>query len=196
MSVGIVVATYGNVEWMKTAQQAIASASTQTIPVPVEYHHGPDLATARNEGAKRLGTEWVIFLDADDSLDERYVEHMLSTEDDSDLRQPSTLGVYPDGSEDDQPVLIPKRDIRTSNYLVIGSMCRREHLLDLGGFDSTLPILEDWDMWIRMILNGAVVGHRPEAIYRVFVNPDSRNQQSSQHGRTYMNIKSKYRARF
>jgi len=195
-TVGIVVATFGDVKWIDKAKEAIVSAENQTLkPDRVIHHHAESLAEARNKAAYMVSTDWLIFLDADDTLDENYVRSMMEPGEDAgvaDLRQPSTLGVYPDGTTDDEPVLIPERPILQSNYLVIGTMCRRDQFLDVGGFDSYFPVLEDWDLWIRMIKAGAIVGKRPEAIYRVGVNPQSRNQNTSLHGRYYAQIRSKY----
>lgn len=192
MDVGIVVATYGSDIWKEKAKTAVLSAQNQTVQSEVIHHHAQNLARARNEGASMISSEYIIFLDADDSLDENYVKEMIVQIDDSDLRQPSTLGVYPDNTEDDCPVLIPARSLLESNYLVIGTMCRRDQFLDAGGFDETFPVLEDWDLWVRMWKNGAIIGARPKAIYRVGVHPNSRNQNASLHGEYYTKIRRKY----
>jgi GT2 family glycosyltransferase len=133
--------------------------------------------------------EWLIFLDADDELDSHYIEEMLKGQ--GDIRQPSTLGVV-NGKEDDYPVLIPPHPggFLVGNHLVIGCMVRRKLFLDVGGFRN-LPILEDWDLWIRCILYDGKVGTVPKAIYRVHVNPNSRNQQDG-HGKTYTEIQGLY----
>lgn len=195
-TVGIVVGTFGDPSWVDRAKTAVKSAENQTqAPTRVFHHHASDLATARNEGAFTIGTRWLIFLDADDTLDAEYVRSMMAPGEDAGaatLRQPATLGVYPDGTEDDCAVMIPERPLLQSNYLVIGTMCLREAFLDVGGFDPEFPVLEDWDLWIRMWKNGAIIGKRPDAIYRVGVNQDSRNQNSALHGRYYSRIRSKY----
>lgn len=191
MEATIIIATFGGAEWAKKAEKAIASARNQTVPAQVIPLHAQSLAQARNGAAYMASTEWLIFCDADDSLAPDYVEKMLEGDDDH-LRQPSTLGVYPDGTEDEEPVLIPERPLTQSNYLVIGTMCPRELFLDVGGFDDDLPVLEDWDLWLRMWKAGAVIGKRPEAVYRVGVNPDSRNQKKDVHNRYYNQIRRRY----
>lgn len=194
MSVSVIVGTYGDSSWVSKAKEAMESADNQTVkPLEViHFHDKHNLCNARNSGAEMASGDWLIFLDADDALDSRYIEEMLSDVDDSTLRQPSTLGVYPDGSEDDEPVLIPERSLLKSNYLVIGTMCLRSEFMAVGGFDPELPVLEDWDLWIRMWKNGSKIGARPEAIYRVGVNPNSRNSNSGLHGRYFNKIRRKY----
>lgn len=191
-TVGVVVATFGDWEkWHAIGQHAVASVKAQTRP-PDQFCwlHGETLAEARNFGMKELQTDWVVFLDADDELDPRYIEAMLAAE--GDIRRPATLGVYEDGSEDAEPVMIPRRDLAVANFIVIGAMCRREDALAVGGFDELLPCIEDWDFWTKLILAGAEVGDCPDAIYRVGVRDNSRNSQSKAHSEAYRIIRERY----
>ncbi len=188
-TVGVVVATFGDWEkWYPIGQRAVASIKAQTRPPDLFcWPHGETLAEARNFGAKELGTEWLIFLDADDELDPGYIEAMLAVGE-GDIRRPATLGVYEDGTQDDAAVMIPRRDIDTANFIVIGAMCRRELFLAAGGFPE-LPILEDWACWRKMIQAGATVVDVPDAIYRVTVSSGSRNQDHRLHATTYRLIR-------
>lgn len=193
MSVGIVVGTYGSEEWRQKGLEAAASVVTQA---EVCHVHSDTLARARNEGAFGFhvrsvkNPDWLIFLDADDRLDPNYVESMLKGT--GDIRKPSTIGVYPDGTMDDAPCMIPTRDLRTSNHIVIGAMCNANLFHQVGGFRE-LDALEDWDLWIRMTLAGASVVECPDAVYRVGVNPNSRNSNSNAHNRIYNQIRAEYR---
>lgn len=195
-TVDIVIASYGDVEhWRPFAERAIASAQAQTVKSSVfayHNHQAHDPGTARNGSAVGTNADWLIFLDADDELSPTYVEEMLKGE--GDIRQPSTLGVYPDGSEDDFPVLIPPHPggFLVGNNLIIGCMVRRTLFETVGGFRD-LPILEDWDFWIRCRLAGGVVGTCPGAIYRVHVEQGSRNMQSN-HGQVYSEIQGRYQS--
>lgn len=174
MSVSIIVGTYGDrAVWHQLACRAISSAEKQTVPAQIIYVHGSTLQDARNVGAERAEGDWLIFLDADDELDPKYVEAMLAGK--GDLRQPATLGIV-DGKEDPFPVVIPKKPLLDGNYMVIGTMCRRDLFEQVGGFHD-YPIYEDWDLWIRMWIAGAIPEPCPEAIYRVHVQQESRNNQ-------------------
>jgi glycosyltransferase involved in cell wall biosynthesis len=193
-TVDVIIATYGDKElWDILAERALVSVMNQTIhPNSVYRCHDENLAAARNIGAADSSSEWLIFLDADDELDPRYVEHMLAG--DGDIRQPSTLGVV-DGKEDDYPVLIPPRagGFMVGNHLVIGSMVRRDLFMTAGGFRD-LPVLEDWDLWIRCQLCGGDVGTAPEAIYRVHVRSQSRNTVENGHHQYYSLIQQEYQS--
>lgn len=175
-SIGIVVATFGNeVRWAPLAERAIASAASQEVPDGLElktvWTHGDSLHEARNEGADLVKTDWLIFLDADDTLRPGYVKAMI--EGHGDIRQPETVTA---GNPDEQPIFIPPKDsLRSGNWIVIGAACRASLFYQVGGFRD-LPIYEDWDLWIRMANAGAEIGQAPGAVYEVTVMPDSRNQ--------------------
>ncbi len=188
--VTVCISTFGDYKWFELAKtRALKSVQSQTIePEIIMYHHDTSLAFARNEAAKKANTEFLIFLDADDELDSHYVEAMLTGT--TDVRQPATLGIV-NGIEDDFPVVIPQRDLMTSNYIVIGAMCKRELFEFVGGFDD-YPVLEDWALWIKMHLVGATIAPVSEAIYRVHVNPDSRNQNHALHGQVYSMIRARF----
>lgn len=188
MNIGVVVGTYGDKDkWGPLAQRAMASVEANTqLPAKAMWCHEDTLQNARNHGARQLDTDWLIFLDADDELDVRYIEAMSDGL--GDIRKPRTLGVYPDGSTDDSPAMIPTRDLSTANHIVIGAMCRAELFWDVEGFRDW-PVLEDWCLWRRMVRAGAVVGEVPDAIYRIHVNEGSRNTNQALHDKVYRTIR-------
>lgn len=190
-TVGVVVGTFGDRRrWGRLARRALDSAHNQSRPADaIFWCHADTLRDARNYGAEQAETDWFIFLDADDELDPFYIEKMLEAE--GDLRQPSTLGLYENGTRDNEPVLIPARPdgLETGNFIVIGAMVRARFFNQVGGFND-YPILEDWDLWRRVTRAGAVIGQAPEAIYKVTVRKNSRNADTSLHGRIYTQIRS------
>lgn len=194
-SVSIVIPTFGDLDvWGHLADKAVESARNQTVkPAQIIRAHEDTLAAARNVGARKATSEWLIFLDADDELDRHYVAHMLAARDGLDVIQPSTLGVYPDGTVDDRPVLIPKRDLAQANYLVIGSMVRWRFFHTVGGFQE-FAAAEDWAFFLACYCAGARIGAAPKAIYRVHVRPQSRNTMSSGHGKAIQEIRNRYAA--
>ncbi len=172
--VTVIIPIFGDIErWGLLAQRALASARRQTVPAAdVVVSVADTLQDARNRPAFAAETEWLCFLDADDELDSRYLEEMLAGT--GDLRQPATLGIV-DGREDAFPVVIPAKPLLDGNYIVVGALVRTEIFKTAGGF-TELAAYEDWDLWIRCWLEGAVITTCPDAIYRVHVLPNSRNQ--------------------
>lgn len=173
MDVSIIVATFGDPSWRCVAERAIASAEKlnprEVIPV-----HGHSLHEARNEGADLASGEHLIFLDADDELHYRYLIGMERSA--ADLRAPAVQYVKAGGPG--TPKIPRQVDLADGNWLVIGTLVRREMFHAVGGFKDW-PMYEDWDLWQRCWLAGASIEAVPKSIYIAHVRNDSRNRQPS-----------------
>jgi len=154
----------------------------------VRIDHNQGLGAARNVGILASNGEFITFLDDDDlrlpgSLDAQ-VAALVST--------PSAGLVYGQTLLGDQnciptgyvyPTPCPQGDVfwelLERNFISCPSaVFRRACLYRIGLPTTTLPGIEDWDLWIRIAELYAVVAvERPVAIYRR-ANPDS-NQFTS-----------------
>jgi hypothetical protein len=205
-NIGVCIGTYGDYRrWADILNaRAWPSVARQTArPAFTRWVHGKTLHDARNHAAADFDRrrrskpgDWLVFLDADDELDPRYLEAIHDAATDLDgadwLLQPATIGVYPDGTEDAAPVVIPPKPLLDGNYLVIGTAVRSAQFHRVGGF-ADWPYCEDWDLWIRCWLDGAQSKPVPDAIYRVHVNPTSRNNcDRATQVRVYNQIRSQY----
>lgn len=202
-SFGLVVGTFGSDEWKVRGDRTLREALESNKFDAWQHYHGDNLGRARNLGARWCGdVDYIVFLDADDCLSDNYLEAMrekaiqLSKRSDYPewLIQPSTLGIYSDGTTDEESVLIPPKNIFRTNFLVIGTACPKGPLDIVGGFDEELPVLEDWDLWLNILTTTHTgVSTQPDAIYGVGVNESSRNSDTRLHGRIYSEIRNKYR---
>lgn len=144
--------------------------------VRLSANHG--LAHARNVGIAASSSEFIAFLDDDDlrlpdSLDKQLAR--IIADDRIALcygraligdarRQLPTGEVY--------PAECPEGDVfwklLEDNFMPMPSvLARKSALLDIGGFNTSLSLVEDWDMWLRIserFLVAAVA--EPVAIYR------------------------------
>lgn len=197
MSAACVIASYGDPNvWLPLGERAFRSAEAQTKPFDEVYRvhlEEGTLQEARNSALDFVDTDWICFLDADDELDVRYHEAMENCTI-GQIKRPATLGIV-DGIEDDNPYLIERADLRMRNFIVIGAFIQFEDFARVGGFSDDLA-LEDWDLWIRLHLDGAEIVDVPDAIYRVHVRDDSRNSPHGDHHRVYSTIKNRYRDRW
>ena len=197
-TVSVCIGTFGSLAtWAPMARRAICSAERQTLaPVSVTWVHQSTLAKARNAAASVSTGEWLVFCDADDELANTHcaeVARVAATIEGDGLLQPLTLGVRADGVVDAKAIHIPHGSMIDRNYLVIGTAIRASQFKRLGGFDE-YPCYEDWDLYLRAVLDGATV-HKSNAVYRVHVNPGSRNQGHREtQVSTYNTIRSKYLA--
>lgn len=200
-TISAIVATYGDAgKWDRIAQRAIASLEVQSArPHEIIRHHGLSLAEARNSAAQVATGDWLMFLDADDVLDQHYVRAMtaeikwleskkLTSDDLPDaILQPATSALYEDGTTDNCPNVIPRRrqsapsllkSLRRGNHLVVASVMRRSSFLTAGGYWEE-PSMEDWSLFLRMAALGAFDVQVPDAIYYVFQTTGGRNATST-----------------
>lgn len=169
MDVTVIVATFGAEHWRTTAQRAVASAEPQAPTIQI---HGDTLHGARNAGGEQAATEWLCFLDADDELEPGYFTAMAKGT--ADLRGPA---VRYQRQPNDRPVarVWPEQDLTDGNYLVIGTLVRRDLFMSVGGFRGW-PLYEDWCLWQRCHRAGASIETIPTAVYRAWVSNRSRNR--------------------
>ncbi len=192
-AVSIIVAAHGDTAWRDIAwSRAYPSADRQTTPwdyLPVEvlceYDRDGTLAEVRNHGAAKARGRWLVFLDADDELENGYVEAMLRHILLLPVAWHETILVAPAvryitaNRRVPQTAAIPNEGRWPDlNEAVIGTLVPRTLFLEVGGFRE-LSSLEDYDLWLRCVRAGAVLERAPEAVYRAHVSRQSRNADQS-----------------
>jgi glycosyltransferase involved in cell wall biosynthesis len=178
VSVAVIIATYGDERWSDLAwSHAFDSVRDQDCTTIV--NHSPDgtLASSRNYAAGQVDTDWLCFLDADDQLAPDYVETMMRVAPRLDPWVESPFGPgrdsllvpriqYMHGGRPQGPPAIPAwgRPLIEINCAVIGTLVPRRLFEAVGGFRE-LPMYEDWDVWLRCVLAGAVMIPVEETCY-------------------------------
>ena len=170
LDVTVCTGTYGGELWKSLAHER-AGAS---VPDGVDWVHvhGETLAGARNAAAQQADSEWLCFLDADDQLAEGYFEAMARGS--ADLRGPACKYARSHPSAR-PPKVWPMGDLYDMNFLVIGTLIRREMFFAAGGFGDE-PVYEDYALWCRCAKLGASIEMIPDAVYLAWVRPESRNR--------------------
>jgi glycosyltransferase involved in cell wall biosynthesis len=144
----------------------------------IRKSHGGE-ASAKNAAAAAARGEFLLILDADDV----YLPPRLEALGDLALARPDLDILTTDGylvvgerrlrrvydrgwrfEVDDQPRAILER-----NFVFGLAAVRRERFREHGGFDESIRWTTDWDLWLRMIMDGSKVGAvaEPLALYRL-----------------------------
>src|SRR5690606_17801345 len=130
MSISVVIGTYGDLdEWATFVRRAVASVKGQA-PRDHERMHAQSLDEGRNKCAMAATGEWLLFMEADDTLDPGYLAQMSEYRGDASLLKPSVQYFNEDGSPRGEPHPIKPVDLTRGNHLVIGTLVRRQLFLD------------------------------------------------------------------
>jgi len=158
-------------------------ARDSRIQLVREPHGG--VSTARNVGIHRACAPWVLFLDADDLILPHHLERLtgvIAQRPDVDavycgwactaLNGDRILEYYPEAAGD----LFPKF-ARYCVFAIHSCLIRHSHVKAVGGFDPSLDLAEDWDLWQRIARMGTDFHTVPEilALYRQQPGSASRN---------------------
>lgn len=141
--------TDGTIEWVR------AMAERDDGIVLLEMQHG-GANRARNAGIARAQSEWLAFLDSDNSWEPDKLERQFALLEE----RPNLVGLFcgfrlVGGNAElihrprDNPSLL---DLRCANALgsTSGAVVRLDILRRVGGFDPALPSCQDWDLWFRL----------------------------------------------
>lgn len=121
-------------------------------------------AVARNAGIRESTGDYVAFLDSDDTWRNGKIEKQIRLLENNPQSMAAGCGVKYNYLSRSPREAIPKqivssKDLALSN--VIGStsvgVARRSALIQIGGFDESLPNCEDWDLWFRLSKLGPVL---------------------------------------
>lgn len=128
-------------------------------------------AAARNRGLSGTEGDWVLFLDADDTIAPDFLSRMLArARTDVDAVCCGYIRVGPDGRETTwrpPPRLVEDRftDVTEGPPVILHSILLRRSLFErIGAFDPDLRTNEDWDLWGRVARSGARIAREPRAL--------------------------------
>jgi glycosyltransferase involved in cell wall biosynthesis len=177
-SVEVIVVNDGSTD--DTAEVAARYPSVRCL-----HQANQGLPAARNAGWRAGRGRFVIFLDADDRLLPHAVDvgvAALMAHPDAGMAVGLERRIAADGS----PLPTPRRArVEREHYAALLRRCwivvataiyRRDALVTVGGFDSTLRFAEDYDLYLRLAMRFPIVDHYNEVSeYRQHAGTLSRN---------------------
>jgi len=141
---------------------AVLSGYGDRVRLLRQANAGP--AAARNAGARHCTSEWIAFLDADDSWLPHKLERQL------ELGRDPRAGLLHGSARDGRPPLPRELDFATlwecNRVCTSMTVVRREVFEALGGFDESPQLIgaEDYHLWLRIAHAGWKVLACPERI--------------------------------
>ena len=162
----------------------IASIQDPRIKIFSYPNSGPN--HSRNRGISHASGEYVSFLDADDLWTPNKLNDQLKALQDNP--QAAFAYSWTDSIDESGQFFrvgghrIVNGDVFTqlvlNDFIESGSnpLIRRQALIEVGGFDESLPAAQDWDMWLRLAAHyHFVVVPSVQILYRVQANSWSCN---------------------
>jgi glycosyltransferase involved in cell wall biosynthesis len=147
------------------------------------HQNNAGAAAARNRAIRMATGEWLAFLDSDDWWMPEKIRlqvEALHSNPRAVLAYTSAWIISPDGTREMSPAVEPSDlwpTLRHSNLIASCSsvMVRREAVVAEGGFDESLSLSDDWDLWIRLAQKHpfAVVS---EPVTAYMITPNSLSQ--------------------
>lgn len=142
---------------LDVAKACVAEWPDQDIRV-VDQPNSGQPALSRNAGIKVARGEFILPIDADDSIDPGYLERCFSAIDaygDIDLAYADSIYVSKSGKKRVVPGLYHLQTMTRGNQLVYCSLYRKAIWEKIGGYRDNVRGYEDWDFWVAALLVGA-----------------------------------------
>jgi glycosyltransferase involved in cell wall biosynthesis len=125
------------------------------------------LSSARNAGIKLSRTKYIFPFDADDKLDNTYIEKAIKVLLNDDSIEVLTSKVQFFGIRDNVYEL-PDYTFETlllRNCFIACSIFKKDSYVRVGGYDENLKSFEDWDFWISILKDGGKAHVIDEVLY-------------------------------
>ncbi len=130
---------------------ALTSAYAQTIPaqvVPIRDSDRRGAGWARNAGARQATGLFLVFLDADDTIEPDFLEQTLK------VWKPGTY-VYTDDQQGHSVHQTPDNNVyQDGTWHAVTTLLPKAYFDFVGGFDESLPAIEDLDLYLRLMITG------------------------------------------
>jgi glycosyltransferase involved in cell wall biosynthesis len=143
------------------------------------------ISSAMNAATEAAAGEWIVQLDQDDAFLSTRLEAIATA-----IRAHPECDIVATGAVielGDAPVRtleVPSYPPAEQRLAIIGDCyflwpaVRRTRLLAVGGYDTDFAVMQDWECFIRLVLDGALTAVVPEPLYRWRLTPGSRSSSN------------------
>ncbi|MFD1736776.1 glycosyltransferase [Bacillus salitolerans] len=165
------------------------------------------VSSARNKGISEASNEWILFLDADDFVEDTIIERYTGVLDDELGKDPNYVLVYPaynqvDSNGDSLQSVVTGIQVLSHeilgyefvrNYVISpsGVLVKKEAIMKFNGFDTTISINEDWDLWLKLAEIGGFI-YVDDPLVNIRRHPSNTTSNISLSSQAEINILKKY----
>ena len=155
------------------------------------------VSAARNYAIKHSNGEYILPLDADDSIDELFLYETVAILDTMPEIEAVRTGVKYFGAINDEEILpaYSRRKHLLQNLFFNTTLFRKSSFLKIGGYDEQFLIgWEDWDFFLRLIENEKQVYtiERPYLFYRIKLTSRNANLYKEKKQKAEQQLYKKY----
>lgn len=158
----------------------------------IEQSSNQGVSVARNLGIQEATSEWILFLDADDECSEQLLDTYLNK-----MRTDSFESIYSGYYQIDESSKVVSDSITGKSLISTEGFCKvlirnpivspsgllikRKVLFELKGFDTSMKMNEDVDLWLRILDSGYQINHveSPLTFIRRHRNNTTSNMEKS-----------------
>lgn len=182
IDVTVIVATFGSEDWKSAGDEAELTAVNAGVKTIRLHLDNGTLAQARNEALQKVDTEYVCFLDADDSLPIDYFnftpkEDITATKISYSGNAPQRLYVHRHNSPGSGHFgrLCQPECLKLGNYIHIGAIIRTEIAKRIKFREYS--VYEDWAYFLEQYINGATFGYS-DSVYLAATRKNANHRNS------------------
>ena len=159
----IIIVDDGSTDDSKVVIQKLIEDYAQAKIIPLLQENSGQPAISRNNGIRISSGRFILPLDADDMIGNGYLKgcrEVIAARPEVNLITSNGVLVYPDKEPElHRPGLFNAGRLGISNQILVASVYAKVLWQKVGGYRENVRGYEDWDLWLNMSLNGAIVGH-------------------------------------